>query len=361
MKKLYSFLATTFAVSATMIAQPTLTEANVVHAIGDQTDYYMGDSNTVTVDPTIGANVVFDYTNAEALGVNQTDFYVDPATTPGATDFSTADFAQKTNLGDTNYIYTIYSADSMNNIGFIADITGFGVVTAKYDVDPEITLKFPFNYGDSYSDNYAGSFNVDYNGFPVNTDGEGVVTVDADAWGRLDLPNGVSFDEVIRVKRVEDAETDTIVLPGFPNPTIILPVHIDATAIMYYKPSVSKSPLMSFVDASYTQDGQVIQENKTIASQYPLLTTAVTDIDFANELILAPNPTKGVSVLQIPSDVSGTIEVKVLNGLGQTVKNVYSGSSVNRLNVSVEGLNAGIYFVNIEVEGKRAIKKLIVE
>ncbi|MCB0409281.1 MAG: hypothetical protein KDD29_03620, partial [Flavobacteriales bacterium] len=61
MKKNYFLLICFISISFFVVAQPTLTQANFVGSIGDSTLYYAADTNTTTVDPTIGANVIFDY------------------------------------------------------------------------------------------------------------------------------------------------------------------------------------------------------------------------------------------------------------------------------------------------------------
>jgi hypothetical protein len=364
MKKLYTLFSFLVIGAATAIAQPTLTQANFVHNIGESTFYYLADTNTTTLNPTLGPNVVFDYTTVDAIGISQTDFYVDPTSTVGASDFPTADYCEKTNLGDTNFIYSKSNIDSLYTIGFIADITGFGVVTAKYDEDPETVMKFPFNYGDFYTDDYSGTFFVNYSGIPVSTNGQGNVLVASDAWGRLDLPFATSFDSVIRVRRVEHAVTDTIFIP-FPFNLEILPITIDAIMVSYYKPSHGKSPILSFVEGTYQQDGVVIASNKTIACQYPLLATDVKEYELSKSLSLYPNPTQnGQSVLSFKVENTAKGKVELLNNLGQTITQVYQGqvnAGLNKFDINTANLSSGIYFVNVLLDNTKITRKLIVE
>tara|TARA_R110001592_G_scaffold61993_5_gene189429 strand:- start:143 stop:1240 length:1098 start_codon:yes stop_codon:yes gene_type:complete len=365
MKKLYALFSLLVISTVTAIAQPTLTQANFVHNIGESTFYYLADTNTTTLNPTLGPNVVFDYTTVDALGVSQTDFYVDPSGTPGASDFPTADYCEKTNLGDTNFIYSKSNIDSLFTVGFIADITGFGVVTAKYDLDPETVMKFPFNYGNFYTDNYSGTFSTNYLGaVPVSASAAGDVTVAADAWGRLDLPFATSFDSVIRIRRVEHAETDTIFI-GPPFNTQILPIIIDAIVVSYYKPSHGKSPILSFIEGTYQQDGAVIASNKTIACQYPLLTTDVKEYELSKSLNMYPNPTQnGQTVLSFNIENTANIKVELLNNLGQTITQVYQGkvnAGLSKFEINTTNLSSGVYFVNLLLDNTKITRKLIVE
>ncbi len=363
MKKNYFLLICLFTISLFAVAQPTLTQANFIGSIGDSTLYYAADTNTTTVDPTIGANVIFDYDSIISLNLTQTNYILDPTGTPGASDFPSADFAEKASSSNTNYVYSKIFTDSLANIGFIADITGFGEVTATYD-DPEVIMKFPFNYGDSYTNAYSGTFSTLFNGFiPVTTNGAGSVTVEADAWGTLLLPNAVMIDSVIRVKRVEQVITDAIIIPP-PFSQTIDPLTIDATVISYYKPSESKAAIMSFIEGAYSQNGSVVASNKTIISQYPLV-IGVKEYELANEVKLYPNPSaNGTTTLSFKLKNASTVSIQLLNNLGQLVENVYSGklpSGTNRYDISTAQFSRGVYFVNILVDDAKMTQKLIVE
>jgi len=364
MKKIYGLILFMIAGAMVSIAQPTLTQANFVHNIGDSTHYFLADTNTTTLNPTIGANVVFDYTTVKSIQLDQTDLYLDPAGTPGAADFPTADYAEKTNLADTNYIYSQSDNDSLFTIGFIADISGFGTVTAEYNNDAEAVMRFPFNYGDNYVDNYSGVFSTLYLGvIPVSTPAAGNVSVNADAWGRLELPYSVSFDSVLRVTRIEHVVTDPIVIPP-PASTTIDPLTIDAIVVSYYKPSESKSPIMSFIEGSYSQNGSIVASNKTIISQYPLV-VGIEEHDLAKSVSLYPNPvSKGNSTLSFNMEATADAQIQLMNNLGQKVKDVYRGklnTGLNTFNLETETLSSGVYFVNILLEDGKITKKLIVE
>lgn len=364
MKKIYNFLILMIIGGGTMVAQPTLTQANFVQNVGDTVFYYLADTLTTTLNPTVGANVVFDYTTVKSLNLTQTTQYLAPSSTPGASDFPTADYAEKSDAASSNYIYSKSNTDSLYTIGFIADINGFGTVTAKYSSDPETVIKFPFNYNDNYTDNYSGVFSTIYMGIvPVSTNGAGTVTVNADAWGRLDLPNSVSIDSVIRVSRTEHVVTDPIVVPP-PVSTTIAPLTIDATVVSYYKPSQSKAPILSFIEGSYEQNGSIVASNKTVISQYPLV-VGVKEYKFAKEVNLYPNPTaNGNTVLSFNMDKSVNANIVVKNNLGQTVKEIYNGNlsaGKNTFNIETANYPAGIYFVNVLVDDAQITRKLIVE
>lgn len=361
MKKLIQLFTLFIVLSSSVVAQPILTQSNFVIAFTDSVDYNIADTNTV-VNTTVGANVVFDYSNLKGYGMVQKAYYLNPASTPGASSFPTATLSEKSDASNENYTYSKSSVDSVTNVGFIADIIDFGLTTAKYNVNPEITMKFPFTYGDSFTDPYAGSFSAVISGFTVTTNAAGSVDVVADAWGRLDLPNSVSIDSVLRVKRVEYLITDPIVIPLAPT---IPPITVEATIINYYKPSISKAPILSFIEGSYSQNGSVIQENSTVLSKFPII-ISVDELNIEKNIELFPNPSiNNVVNLSILLENSTDVQVELLNTLGQTIQQVankkfVAGKSI--LKIDTSDLKSGVYLVSVTLNKKtKTIKKLIVE
>lgn len=361
MKKIVQLFTLITVLSSSIVAQPILTQNNFVIAYTDSVEYNIADTNTV-VNTTVGANVVFNYTTLKGYGMIQKAYYLNPAVTPGASSFPTATLSEKSDASNENYTYSTSSADSVTNLGFIADIIDFGLTTAKYNTNPEITMKFPFTYGDSFTDPYSGSFSAVVSGFTVTTNAAGSVDVVADAWGRLDLPNSLSIDSVLRVKRVEYLITDPIVIPLSPT---IPPITVQATIINYYKPSISKAPILSFVEGSYSQNGTVIQENSTVLSKFPII-ISVDELDLEKNIELYPNPSNNNTTnLSILLDQPADVEVEILNTLGQTIQLIASKKFVsgkNTLKIDTSKLKSGIYFVSVSInKSNKIIKKLIVD
>jgi len=362
MKKIYLSLFTILGLATITIAQPTITSTNFTPSIGDSQLYNVADTNSV-LDNTTGANVTFNYTGLAGYGQSQTQHIVDPATTFYASDFPGATTADTTDGSAINTNYSqLFSTDSITKSGIVANVTTYGTVVVKYNQDPEITMKFPFNYGDNYTDNYAGLFTIVAYG--QTTNGSGTTTVDADAWGTLDLPFGVSIDSVLRVKTTENLVTDTIVIP-LP-PITILPVVISAEYINYYKPSISKYPLLSFINGTYTQDNNTLDSSRVIISQYPIASlTSIEEKASEINVELFPNPSNnGLTTLSFELENSTAVTIEILNAVGQSVKQLFSGNLAqgeNNLKIKTSDLSKGLYFVNINIDNKITTTKLLIE
>lgn len=360
MKKIYSFFAFAIGLTSVAIAQPTLTATNFVPSINDNQLYYVADTNSV-ISTATGANVIFNYNGLRGYGMTQSQYIIDPSTTTYSGDFLSATYADTSNALSTNIKYSeLINTDSLINLGFVANVQGYGDVIARYNYNPEIAMKFPFNYNDNYTDSFAGSFTI----MSQNTDGRGQATVSADAWGQLQLPNGVVIDSVLRVRTVEHVVTDSIVIP-IP-PITIPPVTISGEYINYYKPSLSKFPLLSYIGGSITQGSTVVDSNRTFISQYALPGVGMEELE--NNFVdmnVFPNPSnKGNVTLKIELENTSNVSVVLKNQLGQNVKTVFNGNingGIKNIEFSTKNLPAGIYFVTSYINGSGVAKKLVVQ
>ncbi|MBW6483082.1 MAG: T9SS type A sorting domain-containing protein [Vicingaceae bacterium] len=356
MKKIYSSLFL-FTMGIVMYAQPVLTSANFAPVVGDNQLYHVGDTNSV-LDNTIGANVLFDYSGLQGLGISQTSYFVNPSTTTYASDFPFATYADTTDGAPVNKRYAqLVGADSLVNSGLVLNINSFGVTIVKFNFDPEITMKFPFNFGDSFTDNYAGQFTSVSTS--VTTNGNGTVDVIADAWGTLRMPNIADITGVLRVVQIDTLTTDTVFLPP-PFPPI-LPLTLSGKVVSYYKPSISKFPLLSFIDGNNAG-----QTTRTVISQYPLPPVSVNELENNYAFELFPNPTNtSLTTLRFDATkASQGVEITILNQLGQQVKSVFNGAvsnGKNSIQIETSALPKGIYFVKVKIENQSFTKKLIVQ
>ncbi len=354
MKK-FTFGLLLFANSFVLLSQPILTATNFVPLVGESQLYYIADTNSL-LNNTTGANVVFDYSSLKSYGMIQTTRYVDPASTANASDFPTASYADTTDGFPINKRFSQNKTDSLINVGLVLDINNFGTTLGKYNSDPETIMKFPFAYGNSFSDNYSGSFTA--TSAPLPTNGNGIVSVIADAWGTLILPGSPNIDSVIRVVTIENFVTDTVFLPPpLPN---ILPITINGTLISYYKPSLSKFALLSFITADAAG-----QTNKTVISQYPMpIITSVNELNNDYLIKIYPNPTTGSSVtIVLDLQNNAFVKIDLVNQLGQKIKSIINKNlpkEKSKINLEASLLAKGIYFVNIYIDNKLTVKKLII-
>lgn len=79
---------------------------------------------------------------------------------------------------------------------------------------------------------------------------------------------------------------------------------------------------------------------------------------------LYPNPTNGVATLKFNVDNNESISINLYNTLGQQVRSIYTGhtgTGLNKVDFSTDGLSAGVYVVNLAVGTKNYTQQLIVK
>ena len=87
---------------------------------------------------------------------------------------------------------------------------------------------------------------------------------------------------------------------------------------------------------------------------------SVGETTFSNEISIAPNPFNEYTDVIFDSPVNKA-DVIVYNILGEEVKRVNADNAKN-VRISRDGLNAGIYLVNVISEGRNiAVKKIVIE
>jgi len=93
------------------------------------------------------------------------------------------------------------------------------------------------------------------------------------------------------------------------------------------------------------------------------LVLGINDFDpISHNMMLYPNPANDFTSISIDMDHSAEAVVNVVNTLGQTVistsEQLESGTS--KIQLATAGLSAGVYFVNVEIEGATQTLKLTV-
>lgn len=95
------------------------------------------------------------------------------------------------------------------------------------------------------------------------------------------------------------------------------------------------------------------------SSEGPL---SVRNISFASEIILYPNPSRDMSILEYNLEKSVDIQIDVLDLSGRVVSEIYDGNQLfgsQRINIPSSQFARGVYFIRLTSEGEQFITKLI--
>ncbi len=329
-------------IPAIIMAQPTL-DATMNPVVGDSYLVYQVDSNAL--EGAQGANVTWDFTNWVGYGFDHPIDYLDPASTPYASGYPNSTVAMKDSTG---YQYLIPSSTDIQSEGFTIDMTAvqplIGVVNISL-TDYKQTMSYPFTFNTSFSDTYSGNLN---SGAGTGTY-SGNIVVTGDAYGTLMLPNGNTFTNVLRVYTYDQGVTNIPLLGA---------ITYDRYIYDFYDPTNSKHPIVTVVHTNL--NGAV---SNWVYSRYPI-PVGIKEIDELKNLSLYPVPANEQTTLTFDLKTASKVTVRLIDNLGREIEQISNtnlAAGNHRFTISTNNLPAGIYFVQITVDGKVLNKKLIVE
>lgn len=335
---------------ATAFAQ-TFTQTNEP-AIGAGNTLYLVDSNVTNYAAITGTGVTWDYSAVVGYsGETRNVDVIDPSGTVNAADFPSATKAFQIENFLTNYFYS--SSTERVSAGFVFEEPTFGEVKAIFDVDDEKILNYPMAQGDAFSDNFEGTLSFTLSGIPQNPACTGAVTVEYDGEGTLMLPNATTITGVSRTKLRDSIYADV----GFIGEVIML-----RTQYEYYDLATSGLPLFVHTSVVITQPGAaepLTQFTLVLSSQEADYFVGLSENEVANFSIF-PNPTSEIAnvTFNTPGEVA---DIAVYNTQGKLMIQENNVSTNGTHAINVAELVAGIYMVNIDINGRTTTKRLSIK
>lgn len=343
MKKIY-FLAFSLTIAFSSQAQYTVTAAfNPVP--GDMNDYYKIDTTGVSFGSS-GTGQVWNYTtlNVSASPTLVTETYTTVGSTPAGASFPAANLASSSTENPGQFTY--YNASTLKY-----DLIGATVTSTNNLVysNPETLYTIPFSYGSSSVDNFSGSVSIGT--FTINR--TGTITTTGDGTGTLNLPGGISYSNVLKIKI-----TQTIVDVYMPagGQTMVSTNYVWVNAM-------AKFGILS-VNMNSTTSGSVTTKNKEVqirkSAFVGLNEQALSDNNFS----VYPNPANSKANIIFVAYTNDIYKAIIVNALGQEVKsinftNINIGSNNQTLDLS--GLNTGLYFIKLSSKNTEGIQKIMVQ
>jgi hypothetical protein len=218
-----------------------------------------------------------------------------------------------------SYNYYLYNADSVSSVGSY-DPSAAHEIFQNYDKH----LIFPFNYGQSFADNYS---KTNYsNATTISSYQTGTRTVSFNGFGTLILPQG-TFNNVALVS---ESRTNSL---G--------PVSYEYTWF-----DISNGRKLLYRSEN---NGSIV----TVWSS--AITLGIQDKYTANSVTVYPNPINDLSTLKIQSENPLTNAVlKIYDVMGKEIKSIPVKNQ--EAIISKVGLENGIYFYNI-LDSNRILSK----
>lgn len=318
----------------------TLNNSNSVPLIGESYVLYSGNY----ISPgNVGANQTWDLSSLSG-GTEITNNYVTPASSGYGAEFPNANL---TSVAVSAGTYTFYNAAADGF--YLAGLrTSNGLYSLTYtNLDKQ--LPFPCSYNTSWSDSWTAT--VNFGGAPGTR--TGTTTGLADGYGTLITPSG-TFTNVLRVKIVQSM-TDNLGAFGT--------VTYEQEVYNYYKPGI-RLPLAGVSTTVSTAAGQAPQTTMTSnwldASSVGIFENATSSIG----VDVFPNPaTDRVNI--ILSSQSSDLHLQLIDGSGRVVHTEQlrlQSMGINRHELSVQGLNPGIYLLRLTSEnGEQGVQRLVID
>jgi hypothetical protein len=337
-------------------AQPILTYPNNSLLNCDTYSYH----EIQFADPGIaGRNQIWDYSKIQYTGKNPVSTLQAPALPKvnGISDYNIS-------LLENSYDYWMNSTENgLEELGYVNPELK---LVLRY-TDPVLKMKYPFSYGNQLTDRFAGS--ALFNETSV-IDLSGDVTVTADAFGRLILPDKI-FESVLRVKSVKKGlqinmcgTTDFCITKynwyaaGCRYPVMSISITENSTN--------GAAPVVTKAGFTNSQQISVNTKNAVLGAFGSQSNNSSNTIDQSDvKVVLSPNPftenltynyslTEPMNVSIELYDLLGKYSGWVINNQPQTV-----GLHRGELNASTYGLSPGVYFMRFTFDNQVVICKVV--
>ena len=319
----------------------SLTQANEA-GVGENQTMFVCDSFVDLQDNVVGNTAVWDYTGLAAYIGETRDYIIGDAT---ASPF-TADFATSVKTLKIGAIETFYNSSVSARIsqGFVYTEPTLGNVKATFEIDDAELVNYPMIYGDVFNDVFSGTLDVPSLGTsPLS----GEIDVTIDGQGTLNLPNGVSYSNVIRVKSL-DSTFSTVNSPFGP-----MDVIIERTQYEYYNISNSNMPVLMITNIKMISSVLNDEQTLVLASDDPMQYLAV-DKNSAVNFTISPNP--AADKITITGEFSNDASYTIVDQNGR----VLSSCSINSVAIiDISSFSNGIYFLNINSNGNTTSKTIV--
>ena len=311
MKKLILTLSTTFCV-LTAFAQITVTASENNPSIGDEfTQHIVSEYPKGFNAGASGENVTWDFSSLQSV-----------TTAPVSIEES-----NNSDYPEANIFYSRQGADTYfatDEDAFTFYGTSSTAVTINY-TDGQDQMRFPFTYGDSYSDTFMGTIDL----FGQAFDREGTVDVTSDGYGTLITPEG-SYDNSLRIRIVRNAEESTV--------GDVVTSTTD-TIYFWYEESTS------FPIATYFRN---YSDGEMTGQSFNYLDDGSVSVESPEKINASVHPNPATDEVKIEGLSSRNFTVEIIDLSGKVLR---KGENLRRVDVSE--LQSGIYLIRFTLEGNR--------
>jgi hypothetical protein len=242
--------------------------------------------------------------------------YGNPSATPNGSLYPNAShaFYDPALVAMLEIEYLNYGADSVVTVGSYAPNTSHEIYQ-----DPDKHLIFPFNYGQTFTDNYA---KTNYsNSTTISSFQTGTRTVTYSGYGSLILPQG-TFNNVAMI---EEIRTNSL--------------GANTSTYEWFDVSTGKKLLHVHITSSMS-----------VAYNVDMPVTGIKQSEKSSSDMIYPNPFSSNCILRLDGNPSIEKELVISDASGKMVRRAkFSG---NTLTIERENLTTGMYYYRVSTQDK---------
>lgn len=314
-------------------------------AIGAYQQMFVCDSFVDVQESVNGSGAIWNFTALEAYSGEVRDYEIGDAT---ASPFA-ASFGSSTKTLKIGAIETFYNSSVNDKVsqGFVFTEPNIGDITATFDGDEAELVQYPMAFGDDFTDAFSGTLDVP--GFTSSAlSGEIYVTIDGQ--GTLNLPNGVTYTDVIRVVSMDSTFSVVTLPPPF---SITSDVIIERTQYEYYDITNSSLPKLMITNIKLISLLGNDEQTLVLVSDDPMQYVGLNNNTAVN-FTVSPNPSTDKVTLtgDFSNDATGTV-------VDQNGRVLLTTSVKNGTTIDISTFENGMYFLNINSNGNTTSKTIV--
>jgi hypothetical protein len=351
MKKIYASFILFCGALGIANAQVNLTQSNHAPVAGDTYIMYQIDSTGITPGAS-GPSAVWNFT---ASPTRTTLAMTNSCSASTNSMYPAGAVARSSGTAAANY-YTSTSTE----LNFWGGNIKISIVNADYVFStPAVHASYTMAYNVITTSTFVGSVTSGTNSGTISN---GTSTVTADGQGTLNLPNR-SFSNALRVNTYTGFNFS---VPAFGANGYVKQQTWDYYTSLTNFPSTKLAPLYTIQTNTIaltspfpnTQTNTLVLINK----DYELVGITENSSE-VSELNLFPNPASNNFNLIFVNQNAEQVSVEITNALGQVIKivSLENTKGVVNNNVDITNIQAGVYFVKINVGQKSSVRKLTIQ
>lgn len=289
-----------------------------------------------------GANQVWDFSTAKEIKGMTIEQAENVGTQIGNVDLTSRNTLLSVNEGGEKTTYFEITNTEKRYWGLTN-----GLVKIEFE-QPIVDMKFPMAYQDAVSGAMVGSYITGSTVEPIS----GTYVSEADAWGSLTLPDGQSYDNVLRVKLTKN----------YQQTSGSLTYTIQTVRYQYYAEGV-RYPVLIVLENHVNSDCNCTCGNYSTEQAYYLPNAQVefkklldgnSVADNNVSINVYPNPFKESLNATVNISNAAEAEIDMVDAAGRKVKDFGSynlSEGVNDVTLETGDIIPGNYFIRVMVDG----------